>query len=268
MRWEHTRPGEFEKALEECAYTCIVPIGALEPHGYHLPLGTDYFAAKANAEAAAEIEPCMVFPAMFLGSVYESMAMKGTVTLPVDTLFRLYFDIFDEIARNGFKKIILYSGHGGNMDFLREIVLASVHKRKPYTLFLSTTLTGLISPEAKQLLAEESEGRPLFHGCEWETSVIMNLAGEDVDLSMVPDKVTERPNAPENLHPRVFTAVDWFAKAPLYYVGNPCKASAERGKRYSDFAAQALADIIKSVAKCTVKVKYYSLYHKASVLFI
>ena len=251
MKWEHVRPGEFEKALEECAYTCILPVGALEPHGYHLPIGTDYFAAKANAEAAAEIEPCMVFPAMFLGSVYESMAMKGAVTLPVETLFRLYFDIFDEIARNGFKKIILYSGHGGNMDFLREIVLASVHTRKPYTLFLSTTLTGLCSPEDKQMMAEDCEGRRWGHGCEWETSVIMNLAGEDVDLTGVPDEVTVSPDAPEDLHPRVFTAVDWFAKTPKYYVGNPCKASAERGKRYSERAAKNLAEIIKSVKENT-----------------
>lgn len=262
MRWEHVRPGEFEKALETCAYTCIVPIGALEPHGYHLPIGTDYFAAKANAEAAAEIEPCMVFPAMFLGSVYESMAMKGAVTLQLETLTRLYFDIFDEIARNGFKKIILYSGHGGNMDFLREIVLASVHRRKPYVLFLCTSLTLLCSEEDKKMIAEDVEGRPWGHGCEWETSVIMNLAGEDVDLSDVPDEVTERPNAPEDLHPRVFTAVDWFAKTPKYYVGNPTKATAERGKRYSEHAAKNLAEIIKSVKENTSVERRTEEYYK------
>ena len=137
------------------------------------------------------------------------------------------------------------------MDFLREIVLASVHTRKPYTLFLSTTLTGLCSPEDKQMMAEDCEGRRWGHGCEWETSVIMNLAGEDVDLTGVPDEVTVSPDAPEDLHPRVFTAVDWFAKTPKYYIGNPCKASAERGKRYSERAAKNLAEIIKSVKENT-----------------
>lgn len=263
MKWEHVRPDGFEKALEECAYTCIVPIGALEPHGYHLPLGTDYFAAKANAEAAAEIEPCMVFPAMFLGSVYESMAMKGAVTIPVETLFRLYFDIFDEIARNGFKKILLYSGHGGNMDFLRELVLASVHTRKPYTLFLSTSLTLLCSDEDKQMIKSDCEGRPWGHGCEWETSMMMHLT-DDVDLTGVPDEVTERPNAPEDLHSRVFTAVDWYAKTPKYYVGNPQKASAERGQRYAEHAAQNLAEIIKSVKENTSVERRTEEYYRLS----
>ena len=50
MKWEHTRAGDFDKILEECGYTCIVPIGSLEPHGHHMPVGTDYFTAKATAE--------------------------------------------------------------------------------------------------------------------------------------------------------------------------------------------------------------------------
>ena len=47
MKWEHTRAGDFDKVLEECGYTCIVPIGSLEPHGHHMPVGTEYFTAKA-----------------------------------------------------------------------------------------------------------------------------------------------------------------------------------------------------------------------------
>ena len=264
MKWEHVRPNEFEQALEECAYTCIVPIGSLEPHGYHLPLGTDYFAAKANAEAAAEIEPCMVFPAMFLGSVYESTAMKGAVNLELETLNRLYFDIFDEIARNGFKKIILYSGHGGNMDFLSELVLASMHRRKPYVLFLCTSLSMLYTDEDREMMKQDCEGRPWGHGCEWETSLMMHITGEDVDLSGVPDEVTKRPDAPEGLHKRIMTGVDWYAKTPMYYVGNPQKATAERGKRYHEHAARNLAEIIKNVKENTSVERRTEEYYRLS----
>lgn len=250
MKWEHTRAGDFDKALEECGYTCIVPIGSLEPHGHHMPVGTDYFTAKAFAEQAAEIEPCMVFPAMYLGAVYESAAMKGAVNLKPDLLIQLYFNIFDEIARNGFKKIIIYSAHGGNTDFVGLLTYSALYERKPYTLFHVKSLTMLYKEDA-EMVKTDSEGRPWGHGCEWEASLMMHLT-DDVDLSMVPDEVFQRPKAPEGLDLKhISTGIEWYAQTPMYYVGNPTKATAERGKRYTEIAVKNLADAIKNVKENT-----------------
>ena len=143
MKWEHTKAGDFDKILEQCGYTCIVPIGSLEPHGHHMPVGTDYFTAKAFAEQAAEIEPCMVFPAMYFGAVYESAAMKGAVNLRPDLLIQLYFNIFDEIARNGFSKILIVNAHGGNSALLSLLNRATYYNKKDYAL----VWTGVCDPK-------------------------------------------------------------------------------------------------------------------------
>jgi creatinine amidohydrolase len=250
MKWEHTRAGDFDKVLEQCGYTCIVPIGSLEPHGHHMPVGTDYFTAKAFAEQAAEIEPCMVFPAMYLGAVYESAAMKGAVNLRPDLLIQLYFNIFDEIARNGFKKIIIYSAHGGNTDFVSLLTYSALYERKPYTLYRVKSLNLIYSVDMEEI-REDFEGRPWGHGCEWEASLMMHLT-DDVDLSVVPDEVFQRPKAPEGLDlRRISTGIEWYAQTPMYYVGNPSKATAERGKRYTEIAVKNLAAIIKNVKENT-----------------
>ena len=251
MQWEHTRAGDFDKILEECAYTCILPVGSLEPHGHHMPVGTDYFTAKAFAERAAEIEPCMVFPAMFLGSVYESAAMKGAVNLELDTLNKLYLNIFDEIARNGFKKIIIYSAHGGNSWFLGQLIYATLHQRRNYYMCLAKNLK-MLSKEDVDAIKPEFEGRPWGHACEWEASLIMYLHGEDVDLSMVPDENGPRRPGLEGLDPKeIFTGVEWYTQTPMYYVGNPLRATAERGERYTEMAVRHLAKIIKAVKENT-----------------
>ena len=75
---------------------------------------------------------------------------------------------------------------------------------------------------------------------------------DDVDLSVVPDEVVQRPKAPEGLDlRRISTGIEWYAQTPMYYVGNPCKATAERGKRYTEIAVKNLAAIIKNVKENT-----------------
>ena len=260
MNWEHTRAGDFDRILEECAYTCIVPIGSLEPHGPHMPVGTDYFTAQHFCTEAAKREPCMVFPAMFLGAVYEAAAMKGAVNLKPELLIQLYFNLFDEIARNGFKKIILYSAHGGNADFIGLLTYSSLYERKPYTLFHVKSLT-MLYKEDREIVKADSDHRPWGHGCEWEASLMMHIT-DDVDLSAVPDEVVQRPVEPEGLDTKnISTGIEWTAQTPTYYIGNPARATAERGKRYTEMAVKNLADAIRNVKENTSTEKLTQAYY-------
>ena len=85
---------------------------------------------------------------------------------------------------------------------------------------------------------------------------------DDVDLSMVPDEVYQRPVAPEGLDLKhISTGIEWYAQTPMYYVGNPCKATAERGKRYTEMAVKNLADAIRNVKENTSGAERTQAYY-------
>lgn len=117
MNWEKLTSIEFARAIKEVG-VCIIAFGVLERHGDHLPLGTDYLNGHKLVTAASEIEEAVVFPPFYFGQIYEAKCFPGTLTIKPDLLLNLVQNIFDDIARNGLKKIILYNAHGGNDAFL------------------------------------------------------------------------------------------------------------------------------------------------------
>lgn len=114
MQWEYLNNKKFCEAVKD-TNLCILPMGVLERHSDHMPLGTDCFAAHYVACKAAEKEAAVVFPSFYFGQSNESRAFPGNISLnPIFTL-QLLEQVLDEIARNGFQKILLYSWHGGNI---------------------------------------------------------------------------------------------------------------------------------------------------------
>ncbi|MBQ8764981.1 MAG: creatininase family protein [Clostridia bacterium] len=79
MLWENLREEEFENAIKESKGLCILPVGCLEKHGQHLPVGTDVIHITEIAKRAAEIETAMVFPTMYFGEKTGAGEFKGTV---------------------------------------------------------------------------------------------------------------------------------------------------------------------------------------------
>ena len=112
MEWRLARPKEFEKMAKE-EQLCIVPLACLERHGEHMPFGTDGIIAEKIAVEAAKREPCMVFPTIYFGGeIHEATCFSGAVAFSNELCFRMWDSICSEIARNGFKKILIVNGHG------------------------------------------------------------------------------------------------------------------------------------------------------------
>ena len=113
-------------AIEKSGGLCILPLGCLEKHGPHEPLGTDFFIAKEIVELAAELEDVMVFPTgAWLGDMVgihgnprRIEINHGTISLNPHTLLTVLEELCDEIARNGFRKILIINSHGGNIAML------------------------------------------------------------------------------------------------------------------------------------------------------
>src|SRR5690554_4377747 len=114
MLWAHLREEEFEQAIEKSKGVCAMAVGCLEKHGQHLPVGTDTLKTNKVLEMASDIEPVCVFPCFYFGDIQGLYQHKGSIVLSGSLLLSFMTELCDEIARNGFKKILLFNGHGGN----------------------------------------------------------------------------------------------------------------------------------------------------------
>jgi hypothetical protein len=92
----------------------IFPLGSVEEHGAHLPLCTDSIQPEYIALEVAKKTGCLVAPSIRYGICNATRNFPGTLTIQFDTLYRLAHDVLSELVRNGFKKIIVMSGHAGN----------------------------------------------------------------------------------------------------------------------------------------------------------
>ncbi|MFZ5449196.1 MAG: creatininase family protein [Thermodesulfobacteriota bacterium] len=110
--WEDlTMPG-FE-ALRQQTQTVILPVGSLEEHGPHLPLGTDTFHAMEVARRVAELTPLVVAPPVFYGLCRSTREHPGTVSISGDTLRSLLVDLGRDFFRQGWRNQVFISGHAG-----------------------------------------------------------------------------------------------------------------------------------------------------------
>ena len=100
MLWENLREPEFRDAVEKAQGVCAVPIGCLERHGPHSPLGTDIIIAENITRLAAEKEPVVVFPTMYFGDKSGAGEFAGTVIFSLETRWHIFRETCNEIYRN------------------------------------------------------------------------------------------------------------------------------------------------------------------------
>lgn len=184
MQWEQLTSPEFAKAVKEVG-VCVVAFGVVERHSDHLPLGTDFLNGHKLACLAAEKEPAIVFPPFYFGQIYEARCFPGTVSLKPTLLIEVIQGVLDEIGRNGFKKIILLSAHGGNAHLLPFLAQASLAEQKPYTLYLFQPPRDEAYYKVWNETVETDEHG---HACECETSISLANHPELVHVDQVPAK--------------------------------------------------------------------------------
>ncbi len=148
MNWELLRSDEMKAAVEKSGGLCILPLGCVEKHGPHLPLGTDSMKVKQCVEDAAKLEDVVIFPTgLWLGDMVpvhyvedplEDSSGAGNIVLSPHTLLTVMEELCDEIARNGFRKILIVTSHGGNNAFLDFFLRTQAYKKKNY----ATMVTG------------------------------------------------------------------------------------------------------------------------------
>ena len=110
--WENLRMPEFSAGRAQHR-TVILPVGSVEEHGPHLPLGTDTFHAMEVARRAAELRPVLVAPPFYYGLCRSTREHPGTVSISGDTLRALVAELGREFHRQGLSNLVIMSGHAG-----------------------------------------------------------------------------------------------------------------------------------------------------------
>ena len=244
MQWENLTAADFAKAVGETG-VCVIAAGVLEKHGDHLPLGTDFLNGHKIACLAAEKEPAVVFPPFYFGQIFEARCFPGTLAIRPTLLLELFEEICDEIGRNGFRKIVIYNAHGGNIHFLSFLAQCSLWKEKPYSIYLPADLL-MLTPERKKKWQETCETSEHGHACECETSISLANHPELVKMERVPSAPGKALRRMQELPP-TFAGVRWYSDYPEHYAGDAGPATKRKGRILRQLTVDSLAEFIAAV---------------------
>jgi creatinine amidohydrolase len=251
MNWQELTSDEFPQAVKDAQGVCVVPLSVIERHGHHLPTGTDMLIGRELCRRIAALEPVVVFPDVIFTQILEARHVPGTIALDGDLIVRLLDNICREIARNGLKKIVLISAHGGNYHFTRFFAQLQLGSTRDYVVYVADPHS---SPEEEKELAGLWETDVDGHGGEHETSEILAIRPDLVRLERASTDGEGMPlDRLKALNEAgVYTGIWWYADHPTHYRGDGRPATAEKGNQLLDAHAQTIARMVRLIKQDNV----------------
>lgn len=214
----------------------ILPLGATEQHGSHLPLGTDNYLAEEYSARIAERINGVVLPTIPYGYSWVWKDLPGTITVGHRTLEVFLADVIESVERNGFSMLVLVDGHESNVTTMKYVV-------RDYAAHSDFPIVRLFYPKIASVRAEICESDMWFgmiHACEFETSLMLNSHPELVDMSRA---VREYPEFSEDYS---YGAEQLGNISTSGVFGDPTPATADKGRVMLDrFVDEAVRIIEK-----------------------
>lgn len=235
---------QFKEAVKKSSQTAILPIGVLEKHGPHMPLGTDVYTAREMALRAAEMEYAVVFPWYYFSQINEARHQPGTIAYSPELIWKVLQETLNELSRNGFKKIIIINGHGGNAAFLEYFGISQLSEKRDYALYW-------YKPAYDREVIKQAEAVSMHdpvnqHAGNRETSMVESIVPELVHPDLAGTQQGVDLDRISNLD-HVYTGIWWYASFPNHYAGDGSKATAEAGQLIMDSIVAQFADVIKDI---------------------
>ncbi|MGC8571115.1 creatininase family protein [Caldivirga sp.] len=234
MRWWELTWPIFKETDKSVA---ILPTGIVEAHGPHLPLGTDALMATYIAEKAAEKTNVLLLPTVWYGNTYVLDKFPGTISVSNETLYRLYKDIFREVARNEVKYLIVVNGHGGNTDALSMAAKDVVKETNLVIIVINWWID--LAKETRRKVLETPEG----HAAEDETSEVWAAYPNLVKLIPRDGSADEWVEARFRIYGKDVYAME-YTKAVQGY---PSRASRDKGEAILNAAVEELVQLINDL---------------------
>ena len=242
---ELTAP-DFVKAVDKSSKTVILPIGVFEKHGPHMPLGTDLYTAREIALRAAEKEYTVVFPWYYFSQINEARHQPGTIAYSPELIWNVLQETLDELNRNGFDKIIIINGHGGNNSFLNYFGMSQLSKKRDYSLYwYQVSYDREVLDKAEALTQHDPYDQ---HAGNRETSMVKAIVPDLVFPEKADQQSGKDLDRLNNLN-HVFTGIWWYAQYPNHYSGDGSKANKEAGELILNSVVDQFVNTIKEIKK-------------------
>jgi len=218
--------------------TAIIPVGSIEQHGHHLPLGTDWMIADAEAKALAAKLNAFVLPAMPFGNSREHIAFPGTITLRPSTLAAVLEDIVESLRRHGIKKIVVLSTHGGNWIL------------KPTMRELNYKYEDIMIVHSEGVVPERGDKPPVeIHAGKDETSAMLHIRPDLVKSGET------RIDSPGVVGQEFNDYVGYEKTTKAGAWGLPSEADADFGRERFEDAVQRQAEYVNYVFDKVAQLK-------------
>jgi creatinine amidohydrolase len=256
FRYEKLTWPEINDAVD-LGKVCILPCGAVEQHGPHLPLDVDLICPGGIARGAGQSIPdkMLVLPIVAYGYTGHVMDFPGTINNDFEHFMHHVLDIAKSLAYHGFKKIILFNGHGSNMPNLD--LVARRANLETDAECVCCAWWNLLTVD-KQFMPRWRQSKfpgGCAHACELETSLYLYLDGDNVRKDQIKNgTISFNNDYSENDNP--FMWVDLFAAGPATVIswtssysdtgvlGEAELATAEKGKQVYEEAVKQLARFV------------------------
>lgn len=268
-RWLYVTSEQLPMLREASKDTCVIPMGCVEKHGLHLPLGSDIIAASGVAYAGSQLETVAVFPDFIFGDYPDNSPTRplGSITLPMEMEMDLLEVLCEQIAANGYKKILVLNGHGGNKSWLAAFSRRLANKKRNFVF--ATYMIGLPAPHTlSEYLIEHGSGSipeltkededllldyhkmnmKIGHACMGETAFMMALCPDAVHLDRLGIESGQNLRKTKYLKDAGISIMDdgWSINFPNAYEGDdPIGCNERIGKAALRFEAERFAHAVK-----------------------
>ena len=248
---EMTGP-EVETALTQTD-VLLLPVGATEAHGEHLPLGTDSFEARENCRRAAIRLaalgcPVVIGPVIPFGTSSFHLGFAVTISLSSNTMINLLTEVCMSLYETGFRKFALVHGHDGNLP----VMMVSAQDVVENTADAQAMVLNWLTPLSKVYHSIQTSSKQEGHGGEGETARILVTHPELVHLDRsikhhVPPEDMRKIQGAEHIKTGggIFYATRRYkAHTPYGHIGDPALATKETGDKGYNVIAEWLARVI------------------------
>lgn len=223
LSYEHT----IDEIVRRDPELAILPIGSVEQHGPHLPVGTDWYIASAVGRAVAERIDGYLLPALPISTCREHMGKKGSVWMDPDVFYHMILSMVNSLREQGFGRLMTLQCHGGIF------ILAPVVRQVNATGnpdFMMVNIDFCAMPET-----DDGFWKGEIHAGDVETSLMLRIAPETVHM--------DKAEASWPTVPRPYLGYgSIFRASPIGVWGDPTAATAEKGERHlarmADWAAE------------------------------
>jgi len=226
----------------------VLPIGATEAHGYHLPYGTDTIQVDAVAERACELAETrgakvLLLPAMPYGINENTLGFPWTMSVAPSTLFTFVSDIVSSCEEHGIPKFVLLNGHGGN-EF--KPLLRELHRQTAVRMFLVDWWTAASEAHAEIF---EAGGE---HANEMETSLLMAIRPDLVDADNMGAGAANPSRITAMTEGWAWISRPWHLLTEDSGIGDPSTSTPVKGERFLEASAEKLSGLLVELSETEV----------------